>query len=192
MKQLRIIFFFLLSVSLMIPSFVSAARVDIGNAGGFLNEVIEPTGLEQTDVSTASGALIQNLLQLVGLAFLILMVYGGFLWMNARGDEGQIDKARTTVTAAVIGLSIVVGAFAITSFVTSRLIENSGGTGPVDAGNVGDQQLGCCVIDIGSTYACRIDTQVECDRRANRIDDGKNERQWIPNMDPANCSNACQ
>ena len=170
---------------------VSAAKIDIGNAGGFLNQVMEPTGLEKTDVSTASGRLIKNLLRVVGTSFLFLMVYGGFMWMTAQGDEGKIEKARNTIIAAVIGMTVVVGAFGITSFITSRLVQNTQGSAPVDAGAVGDQPLGCCVIDIGATEAYRIDTHVECKRIADGIEAGR-PFIWTGNISAPACQRFCE
>lgn len=176
-------------------SSTSAARLDINNAGGFLSQVVEPTGLEKTDISTASGNLIKNLLRIVGLAFLLLMVYGGYLWMTARGEESQIEKARDTIVAAIIGIAIVVGAYAVTFFVTTRIVQQSSGPGPVDAGAVGDQPLGCCVIDTGATQACRIDTESECNRRADdlrNVDGDDHARTWTPGINAVICQRTCE
>lgn len=63
------------------------------------------------------GNIIGSALSMIGVIFFILMVYGGFLWMTARGDEPTVKKAKETIIAAVIGLIIVMGSFAITNFV---------------------------------------------------------------------------
>ena len=44
------------------------------------------------------------------------------VWMLARGEEDRITKARETIIAAVIGLVIVVSAYAITNLVTERIL----------------------------------------------------------------------
>ena len=60
------------------PSSAHAAQnLTIGSSDRFLNSIVEPTGLEKNDVATTSGIIIKGLLRVVGLAFLILMVYGG-------------------------------------------------------------------------------------------------------------------
>ena len=74
------------------------------------------------------GNLIQNILALLGVIFLILAVYGGYKWMMARGNEQEVEKAKETIKAAVIGAGIVLGAYAITSFVINKLIGAT--TGP--------------------------------------------------------------
>jgi hypothetical protein len=52
---------------------------------------------------------------------MILMIYGGYNWMTAAGDEQKIDKAKDTIRAAMIGLIIIIAAYAISIFVISRL-----------------------------------------------------------------------
>ena len=42
--------------------------------------------------------------------------------MTARGEEEKVEKAKDTITRAIIGLIIVVGAYAIWSFIFSNLI----------------------------------------------------------------------
>ncbi len=62
-------------------------------------------------------AIIQTGLGLLGTLFLILIMYGGFLWMTDRGNEEQVLKARKIITGAIIGLIIVLSSYAITFFV---------------------------------------------------------------------------
>lgn len=47
------------------------------------------------------------------------MIYGGIAWMLAGGNETTVDKAKRIVEEAVIGLLIVVAAYAISYFVLS-------------------------------------------------------------------------
>ncbi|MCK4553627.1 hypothetical protein KAU19_01530 [Candidatus Parcubacteria bacterium] len=65
--------------------------------------------------------IIQTALSFLGVVFLILAIYGGYLWMTARGNEEQLTRAKNTLTAAVVGLIIVIGAYAISYFVIERL-----------------------------------------------------------------------
>jgi apolipoprotein N-acyltransferase len=87
-----------------------------------------PATGEQAGLNTASdqlpiviGAVIKTVLGVVGIVFLVLMVYAGFIWMIARGDEGKVEKAKNTIINCIIGVVIVVGAYAITSFIIDRL-----------------------------------------------------------------------
>lgn len=60
---------------------------------------------------------IRGFLALLAIFFLGLMLYAGIRWLTARGQEDLIGKAQHTLQAAVIGLGIVLAAYAITSFV---------------------------------------------------------------------------
>lgn len=59
--------------------------------------------------------IIQPVLGLLGLLFLCLTIYAGFLWMTAQGDDKRVQKAKDILTAAVVGAVIIVGAYAATN-----------------------------------------------------------------------------
>ncbi len=77
------------------------------------------------------GNIVKAALSFVGVIFLSLTVYAGFLWMNARGDDGEIDKAKEIIKAAIIGLIITVGAYSITAFIIPRVLERTTNSVPV-------------------------------------------------------------
>ncbi len=66
-------------------------------------------------------AVINATLSLMGVIFLALIVYGGYLYMTAGGDESKVEKARSTITRAVIGLLIVILAYSIANFVVPAI-----------------------------------------------------------------------
>ena len=71
------------------------------------------------------GALLSNLLALIFffaalLAFVFILI-GGIQWITAGGDKVAATSARDRITAAVVGLLIVVAAFAITIILNAVL-----------------------------------------------------------------------
>lgn len=78
-------------------------------------------GVGWNGVSQIIGAGISAALALIGVVFLVLMIYAGFKWMTARGEEEKVEKAKDTITRAIIGLIIVIGAYAIWAFIYSKL-----------------------------------------------------------------------
>lgn len=74
-----------------------------------------------TSIPQAIGKVIGAGLSLIGVLFLILMIYGGFRWMIARGNDTEIEKAKHLIEAAITGLIIVVAAYALTAYVGSIL-----------------------------------------------------------------------
>lgn len=63
------------------------------------------------------GGVINAGLSLLGVLFLLLIIYGGYLWMTGGGNEEQIGRAKKIITSAVTGLIIVGAAYAITAAV---------------------------------------------------------------------------
>lgn len=59
------------------------------------------------------GWVINIVLSLLGVIFTCLVVYGGFRWLTARGNESQVDEAKGIIRHAIIGLFITVSASAI-------------------------------------------------------------------------------
>ena len=60
------------------------------------------------------GRVIRMILTFLGVLFLILMIYGGYIWMMARGNEQEVEKAKNIIKNALIGLIVVLAAYAIT------------------------------------------------------------------------------
>ena len=56
---------------------------------------------------------------IAGAVSLIFVVYGGILYITSSGEAGKLEKAKKTITYALIGLIIVALSIVITSFVTS-------------------------------------------------------------------------
>lgn len=99
------------------------AQGNLGDAAQHLQNTAGRAGVgsgDTADIQSIVGTVINAALTLVGLIFLVLMIYAGFLWMTARGDEGMIDKSKKIIAAAIIGLVLIMSAYAITFFVTSR------------------------------------------------------------------------
>lgn len=72
------------------------------------------------------GNIIQILLAFLGTIALILVLYGGFLWMTAAGSEEKVKKAKELLKNATIGLVIIVAAYSITYFVIEQVGKATG------------------------------------------------------------------
>lgn len=102
--------------------FVPVEQVSAGEGYGLGSTGGEVEGLEKgEDPRAIIGDIIGAVLTFVGVLFLILVIYGGLLWMTARGNEQQIEKAKNLIGAAIIGLIIVLSAYAITAFIGTQL-----------------------------------------------------------------------
>ncbi|MFA7245049.1 MAG: hypothetical protein WC070_02595 [Candidatus Magasanikbacteria bacterium] len=117
MKKFFSYFFTILILfSFALPVFSQGVK----DSNGPLTKVAEKSGISENNLGNVAGNVVAAILSLIGVIFLVLMVYAGILWMTARGNDSQIDKAKSIIIASIIGLFIVVSAYAITKFITAR------------------------------------------------------------------------
>lgn len=79
------------------------------------------TGTTPTELEPFVAVIIRGILTIVGVVFLLMTIYGGFLWMEARGDESKAVKARDIIVMAATGLVVVIGSYALATFIFSRI-----------------------------------------------------------------------
>lgn len=77
----------------------------------------------ETTLSEIIGTVVSAFLSLLGIIFIVLVILAGHNWMTASGNEEKLTKAKESLWRATIGLIIVVGAFAIWTFVFSKLFK---------------------------------------------------------------------
>ena len=137
-KKIILVMFLLSAVAnFCLVQSVSAA------AGSELTTQLQNAGKPSWDVvptvnTSLSGIIatgVKAALSLLGIIFLVLIIYAGFNWMTAQGDEKKVDTAKDTLTRAVIGLIIITAAYSITYFVFSNLPSGTGAPGGVVGGS---------------------------------------------------------
>lgn len=90
------------------------------NQGGGLGGYSEVT---DTGITTANiiSSIIGFLTIVAGLWFMIQFILGAVSWISAGGDKGKVQQAKDKITQAVIGLAIVVAAYAIAGLIGNIL-----------------------------------------------------------------------
>lgn len=81
----------------------------------------EYTGLGNVHPVTTTARLINWALTLLGTISLCLIIYAGAIWMLARGEEQEIEKAKDILKGAVIGFVIIIASYGIAHFVFVNL-----------------------------------------------------------------------
>ena len=104
------------------PAF--AAPINTG-----LAPIANVIALGTQDIRTIIGRIIYVALGIIGTVLLVIIVYAGFLWMTAGGNEDRVAEAKKWITNAVIGLAIVLSAYAITYFIITQLVAATTGVG---------------------------------------------------------------
>ncbi len=67
--------------------------------------------------------IINTLLTFLGILFVILIIYAGFLYLTSAGAKEKIEKAKNLLLYAVIGLAIVLSAYSVTYFIFKIFIK---------------------------------------------------------------------
>lgn len=146
----KTILVFIISSFLIFPVSASA-QLNIGQQeGGLLQKAGGQAGYAQATQTTFAetlGAVVKTVMSFAGVVFLSLMVYAGYLWMTAHGQEDQISKAQRIIRNSIIGLIIAVGAYSITNFIVPRILEKTTG----DSGTIGGASVGLCEWAGGSS-----------------------------------------
>lgn len=95
----------------------------IDNLQGFA-EKMGFTTVDTTDPNVAKnkigeliGSGLSAVLSFLGVIFIILIIYAGFLWMTSRGNDQQIEKSKNMIQAGFIGVMIVALAYGFTKFI---------------------------------------------------------------------------
>lgn len=74
-------------------------------------------GLGNADLKQTVINILNLALGLLALVAVVMIIIGGFTWLTAGGNEEKVDKAKKIISAAVIGLIIVLLAWAVVIFV---------------------------------------------------------------------------
>lgn len=106
------------SISALFVSPLALPASAAGEIRNNLNASVTGTDLAaRGSLPLAIGTLVTAFLGLLSLVFFILMLYGGWKWMTARGDTKVVTDAKNIIIAAITGLVIIVLSYAITIFI---------------------------------------------------------------------------
>ena len=96
-----------------------------GEGGGTGGSIKNPLG--NIDTVSELITVILNIVVQIGLPVIALaIVYTGFLFIKARGNEGELTQAKTTLFWTVIGAAVILGAVVIRTAICGT-IEGLGG-----------------------------------------------------------------
>ena len=98
-----------LGLPLVLPGTALAATAGVSNVENFLRSII---------------TVFAGLAGLVATGFLVA---GGFTYITSSGNPEHLDRAKRTITYALIGLAITIGAFVISNIVTTLASSAFGG-----------------------------------------------------------------
>ena len=96
----------------------------VNNGGVFASTA----GLSSGDLPTTIASLIRVGLGLLGIVAVVIILIGGFKYMTSGGNDEKVKSARKVMTTGIIGLVIILSAFAIAQFVLSSIVTATSNT----------------------------------------------------------------
>ncbi|MEK7625391.1 MAG: hypothetical protein AAB467_03505 [Patescibacteria group bacterium] len=80
-----------------------------------------PLASESTDAKVIIGTIIKGVLGILGSITLLMLIWGGFLWLTSAGKEEQIKKGSATMIWALIGVAVIFSAYILINTLTDLL-----------------------------------------------------------------------
>ncbi|MCL5794897.1 MAG: pilin [Patescibacteria group bacterium] len=109
-----------------IPALAADVNSDIHDQLDPIQDVYGNSDVNSGTLSETVAKIIKIVLGFLGVIFIVLIIYAGFLWMTSAGNEEKIKTAKKIITAAIIGTAIILCAYAVTVFVIDNLISATG------------------------------------------------------------------
>jgi len=120
--NLVVMFAMLLNGGLFLVQSVSAqAETDIITDINENNQYIDQTGLKNTDLRSTVANIIRTIMGLLGIVAVVIILIGGFYWMTAGGAEERVETGKKWIFSGIIGLAIILSAYALSTFVINTL-----------------------------------------------------------------------
>lgn len=134
---------FLCCIFLIVP-FIGVLAQDFGltqaqNIGG--------NAFGGRDIRDIIVNVVNIALGFLGILAVIIILYGGWLWMTSGGNAEKVDLAKKTLRNALIGLFIILASYAIANFFFSRFSGGTRGGPPGDVPPTGSGVLGGGIIE---------------------------------------------
>jgi len=92
----------------------------------FLSNFQGNSGIGDAGIGEVVGKIVKAALTILGLVALVIFIIAGFQWMTSGGDKEKIQGAQKLMGAAVVGLVIIILAYAAATFVVGALSDVTG------------------------------------------------------------------
>ena len=130
----KISIFFLISIGIFLLSGFALATTCTSGTGSSLvsggvqqlGSAVYGSGTSSTSLPVLIALIIKALLRLLGIIFIVIIIYAGFLYITSQGAPETIKKAKSTIFYALIGLLIILTSYALASFVSDIIINSVG------------------------------------------------------------------
>jgi len=126
---------FIFSATSVFAQAAAGAKDVASTVNGPASVMLGESGLSEFSLGAVIAIIIKAALGLLGIVFLVIIIFAGYRWMTSSGNEEEVKKAQEAIKRAIIGLVIVLMAYSITFFVFKQLPFSGGsGTGTTTGG----------------------------------------------------------
>ncbi|EKD43252.1 MAG: hypothetical protein ACD_72C00390G0003 [uncultured bacterium] len=119
----------IITVVLFSGVFAFTTPILAANISGEIGDQLSHAGGEKgaglgapTDPRLIVVNIIRVALGFTGMLALCLVIYAGYLWMTAGGNEEDVGKAKTLLRQSVIGLAIILTSYSLTTAAISLVL----------------------------------------------------------------------
>ncbi|MFH2105606.1 MAG: pilin [Parcubacteria group bacterium] len=93
--------------------------VDTAQATDYGLSFVKGKGMVESDWVTVVANVIRAVLGIVGVLLLVMMIYGGVVYMTSAGSEDRVAMGKKVLSYAIFGVVIIALAFVLTTYVIS-------------------------------------------------------------------------
>ncbi|HNU96170.1 MAG TPA: hypothetical protein PKH95_02075 [Candidatus Magasanikbacteria bacterium] len=121
----------LFTVFLLLPSLVFAEdatdkkAIQYGAQKVYHNSLLSTIGIANKEPLAIAQSIVTIVLGFVGIVLFTLILYAGFIWIKAKDNSGEVEKAKGIIESALIGVVVISLAYAISEFIFNRLVSGS-------------------------------------------------------------------
>jgi hypothetical protein len=92
------------------------------------DEFASTAGLGEADLVDTIASIIRIALGFLGVIAVVIILLGGFKWMTSQGNDDKVKEARKLIFSGIIGLVIIISAYAIAAFVIDSIVTATSGS----------------------------------------------------------------
>jgi hypothetical protein len=127
-KTIKQFSFILVLTAMLTLPFLALAQISNSSITNRLEKTGSSAGFssaDETSLARTIGGIVNTALSFLGIIFVILIILGGYQWMTAGGNEDQVSQAKSRIKNAIIGLVLVISAFAIWRLVDQYVLSRN-------------------------------------------------------------------
>ncbi|MBI4121960.1 MAG: hypothetical protein HY461_01375 [Parcubacteria group bacterium] len=117
------------SPALTVPASAGTSDTVTGKINSYLDTAgTKGFGYKTSEAPTTGvviGRIVTTVLSFTGLIAFIIFLYGGYLWLTARGNDDQVAEAKKYLTNGSLGVVIIILAWSASYFITLSLYRSA-------------------------------------------------------------------